>query len=130
MSHPTPPDHPLASNREGMTLIELMLAIVLLGVGLLGMAGISLTVTRQFGSAARQADAAMVVQSRVDSLASVACASLAPSSSPVTGTTVTRGITERWRISDGNDIKTLTDSVTFKGRVRPLVYTSIYPCRD
>ena len=115
--------------RRGMTLIELMFAMVILGVGLLGMAGSSLTITKQFGNATRQATAALVVQSRVDSISSIACATLAPSG-PQTGTTVTRGITENWRITDGNDIKTLLDSVTFRGRSRALVYTSIVPCRD
>lgn len=115
--------------RQGMTLIELMVAMVILGVGMLGMAGLSLTVTRQFGSGARQADAALVVQSRIDSISTVSCQTLAPSG-PVSGTAVTRGITEKWTITDGNDIKTIVDTVTFKGRARPLAYTSIIPCRD
>lgn len=115
--------------RRGMTLIELMVAMVILGVGMLGMAGLSLTVTRQFGTGARQADAALVVQSRIDSISTVSCQTLAPSG-PVSGTTVTRGITEKWTITDGNDIKTIVDTVTFKGRTKPLVYQSIIPCRD
>ncbi len=115
--------------RKGMTLIELLVAIVILGVGLLGMAGLSFRVTTQFGTAARQADAALVVQSRIDSLSTVACQTLAPSGT-VTGTTVTRGITEKWSISDGNDIKTIVDTVSFKGRAKKLGYTSIIPCRD
>jgi prepilin-type N-terminal cleavage/methylation domain-containing protein len=130
MSRRTSSDRPVADSRKGMTLIELMVAMLILGVGLLGMAGVSLTVSRQFGTAARQADAAMIVQSRIDSLSSVACSALAPTSSPVTGVTVTRGVRERWSITDGNDIKTIVDSVSFKGRARPLVYTSIIPCRD
>jgi type IV pilus assembly protein PilV len=115
--------------RQGMTLIELMVAMVILGVGMLAMAGLSLTVTRQFGTGARQADAALVVQSRIDSISTVSCQTLAPSG-PVSGTTVTRGITEKWTITDGNDIKTIVDTVTFKGRTNPLVYQSIIPCRD
>jgi prepilin-type N-terminal cleavage/methylation domain-containing protein len=115
--------------RRGMSLIELMVAIVILGIGLLGMAGLSLNVNTQFRTAARQADAALVVQSRIDSLSTVSCQGLAPSG-PVTGTTITRGVTENWRIVDGNDIKTITDSVTFKGRKGTMVYTSIIPCRD
>jgi prepilin-type N-terminal cleavage/methylation domain-containing protein len=129
MNHRTESQASVPRDRDGMSLIEVMIAIVVLGVGMLGMAGISLTVSRQFGTAARQADAALVVQSRIDSLSSVACSGLAPSGTQ-TGTTVTRGITEQWSIADGNDIKTVVDTVTFKGRVKPLVYTSILPCRD
>lgn len=116
-------------SRDGMSLIELMVAIVILGVGMLGMAGISLTVTKQFSSASRQADAAMIVQSRMDSLASISCQTLAPSGTQ-SGTTVTRGITEKWRVTDGNDVKNVIDSVSFAGRKKVLVYTSILPCRD
>lgn len=112
-----------------MTLIELTIAIIILGVGLLGMAGMSLTVGRQFGNAARQADAARIVQSRIDSISTVSCSAL-PQTGSISGTSLTRGVTERWRITDGNDIKTFLDSVTFSGRTRPLVYSSIIPCRD
>ncbi len=125
----TAPHAALNAARRGMTLIELMVAMVLLGVGVLGMAGLSLTVSKQFGTGARQADAALIVQSRIDSISTVSCQTLAPSG-PVSGTAVTRGVTERWTITDGNDIKTIVDTVTFKGRVRPLAYQSIIPCRD
>ena len=125
----TAPHAALNAARRGMTLIELMVAMVLLGVGLLGMAGLSLTVSKQFGTGARQADAALIVQSRIDSISTVSCQTLAPSG-PVSGTATTRGVTERWTITDGNDIKTIVDTVTFKGRKLPLAYQSIIPCRD
>lgn len=112
-----------------MSVIELMVAMVLLSVGLMGLSGLSLTVTTQYRNAGRQAFAAAVVQSRLDSLSSVTCLNLAPSGTQ-SGVAVTRGVTERWKISDGNDVKVILDSVSFSGRKRPLVYTSIIPCRD
>lgn len=112
-----------------MTLIELMVAVMLLGIGLLGLAGFSLVMTTQQKASARQQMAALVVQSRLDSLASVSCVLLAPAGTQ-TGTANTQGISERWIIADGNDIKTVTDTVRFKGRKNPLVYKSIIPCRD
>lgn len=115
--------------RSGMTLVELMVAMVLLGVGLLGLAMLSIRVSKQHDGASDQQFAALVVQSRFDSLASIHCQTLAPSG-PVSGTTVTRGITEKWRIADGNDIKVITDTVTFAARKKPLAYVSIIPCRD
>jgi Tfp pilus assembly protein PilV len=112
-----------------MSLVELMVAIVLLGVGLLGMAALSLKVNTQQRDAGQQQLAALVVQSRIDSLSSIHCQALAPSG-PQTGTSVTRGITERWRVEDGNDIKVIYDTVTFAARKKPLAYLSIIPCRD
>lgn len=112
-----------------MSIIELIVAMVLLAVGLLGLAALSVRVSAQQRGAAGQQLAAVVVQSRFDSLASIACQGLAPTG-PVSGTTTTRGITERWTISDGNDIKVIADTVTIPKRTLPLAYLSVIPCRD
>jgi Tfp pilus assembly protein PilV len=117
------------NKREGMTIIEVIVAMMILTFGLLGMAGFSLTVTKQFKASTKQEAAALMVQSRIDSVASIRCQALAPSGDQ-TGTLVNLGVTENWVISDGNDIKILTDTVTFSPRTRPLVYRSIIPCRD
>jgi prepilin-type N-terminal cleavage/methylation domain-containing protein len=115
--------------RAGLSLVELMVSIVLLAVGLLGMAALSVKVSTQQRGAASQQLAAMIVQSRFDSLASIRCQALAPSG-PQSGTVTTRGITERWSVTDGNDVKVITDTVTFATRTRPLAYISVIPCRD
>lgn len=115
--------------KRGLTIIEMMVAIILLGVGMLGLAGFSLAAGTQARGASLQQTAALVVQSRLDSLASVTCTALAPAGSQ-SGSATTLGVQEKWIIADGNDIKTITDSVKFKGRKRPLVYQSIIPCRD
>jgi len=120
---------PVPRKREGMTIIEVIVAMMILTFGLLGMAGFSLTVTKQFKASTKQEAAALMVQSRIDSVASIRCQALAPSG-PQTGTLVNLGVTEKWVIADGNDIKILTDTVTFYPRTRPLVYRSIIPCRD
>lgn len=120
---------PAPNKREGMTIIEVLVAMMILTFGLLGMAGFSMTVTKQFKSSTKQEAAALMVQSRIDSVASIRCQALAPSG-PQTGTLVNLGVTEKWVIEDGNDIKVLTDTVTFSPRTRPLVYRSIIPCRD
>jgi prepilin-type N-terminal cleavage/methylation domain-containing protein len=120
---------PLGSKRAGMSLVELLVAMVLLSIGLLGLAMLSMRLIKQHDGAASQQLAALVVQSRFDSLASIRCQNLAPYGTQ-TGTATTRGITERWAVVDGNDIKTITDTVTFAARKRPLAYVSVIPCRD
>lgn len=112
-----------------MTIIEVIVAMMILTFGLLGMAGFSITLTKQFKASGKQETAALMVQSRIDSVASISCQALAPSG-PQTGTLTALGVTERWTITDGDDIKILDDTVTFAPRVRPLVYRSIIPCRD
>jgi len=112
-----------------MSLVELMVAIVLIAIAFLGLAALSLKVNAQQRDSGTQQLAALVVQSRFDSLASIHCQALAPSG-PQSGTTVTRGITEKWLIVDGNDVKIITDTVTFAARQNPLAYLSVIPCRD
>lgn len=112
-----------------MSLVELIVAMVMLSVGLLGLASLSVRLSTQHRASRSQQFAALVVQSRFDSLSSIHCQSLAPSGR-VSGTTTTRGITERWSIVDGNDIKTIFDTVTFAARKKPLAYVSVIPCRD
>jgi type IV pilus assembly protein PilV len=116
-------------SRDGLTIVEMMVAIILLGVGMLGLAGFSFAAGKQARGAKLQQNAALVVQSRLDSLASIKCTSLAPSGTQ-TGSATTLGVQERWMIADGNDIKLITDSVKFAGRKNTLVYKSIIPCRD
>lgn len=112
-----------------MSLVELMVAIVLLGVGLLSLAAFSYAMTTQQRHAMNQQVASMVVQSRVDSLSSIYCKVLA-SAGPQSGVVTTRGVTERWTVADGNDTKIIYDTLTFKGRKKPLAYLSVIPCRD
>lgn len=116
-------------DRKGMTLVELLVAMILLGVGLLALAGLSLVLNAQARSARLQQVASMAVQSRIDSLSSIRCQALAPSGTQ-SGIAVANGITERWQVTDGNDVKMIRDSVTFKPRKNALVYLSIIPCRD
>ena len=119
----------LPGPRKGVAIIEVIIAMMVLTFGLLGMAGFSLTVSRQYKSSTKQETAALLVQSRIDSVASIRCQALAPSGTQ-TGTLTRLGVTEKWVIEDGNDIKTLYDTVIFSPRTKPLAYRSIIPCRD
>lgn len=119
----------LVRARKGVSIIEVIIAMIVLTFGLLGMAGFSLTITRQYKSSTKQETAALMVQSRIDSVASIRCQALAPSGTQ-SGTVTRLGVTEKWVIEDGDDIKTLYDTVTFSPRTRPMAYRSIIPCRD
>jgi prepilin-type N-terminal cleavage/methylation domain-containing protein len=122
--------------RDGFTLVELMVAIIILAIGILGLAGTSAVITRQMGSANRQTVAAAIAQSRFDSLSSINCAGLAAAGGSSSGTSIAtflnrpRGVTERWRVIDGNDVKILTDTIIIVGFRDTLVYEAYMPCRD
>ena len=119
----------LPRGRSGMTLIEVIVAVTLLAIGLLSVAGLGITALKTTRGGSQQTVAAAVAQSRFDSLSSLPCRTLAVST-PTTGTATTRGVVERWRVVDGFNVKRLTDSLTVPGRANPLVYLSVIPCRD
>ena len=120
---------PAAGNRRGFTIVELIVAIMILTVGLLSLASTAGSMTRIMASSSVQTVAAQVVQSRIDSLSSLDCRTLA-TAGPVSGSTTVRGVTEKWTVSDGANVKWVTDSVTYRGLKQPLAYRSVITCRD
>lgn len=118
------------SPRRGFTIVELVIAILVLSTGLIALAGTSTYVVRQVGRGTLQTVASTMVQSRFDSLSSVKCSSLATTAAGTRGVNVARGVTERWAVVDGVNVKVLHDTVSFAGRVKPLVYRSLIHCRN
>jgi prepilin-type N-terminal cleavage/methylation domain-containing protein len=112
--------------RSGLTLVEMMVAVFILSVGLLGLASTSAVVTRQVGSTANQNVAANVVQSRLEWMRSTPCASIKDS------TATTRGVTEHWvPVTTKNRILWVKDTVKYSvgGTARTQVYTMAVPCQ-
>ena len=123
---------PRPSDRGGFTIIEVIVAILILSIGVLALAGTAAVVTKQMASGTRQTVASTIAQARFDSLASVQCANLAAGGATTTGTNTRRNgqVTETWTVTDGNDVKNIVDKVYVYGLKDTLTYTSIIPCRD
>lgn len=62
------------SARRGLTVVEIVVAIALLGIGVLALATTSVYVTRSAGESARQAYAALRLATIADSLRATSCA--------------------------------------------------------
>ena len=82
---------PLAS-RRGFSLVELLVALVLLASGALVVAGTSTLVARAVGEGARRTTAARLARSTLDSLAALPCAAL------VAGSDTARGVLVAWTV--------------------------------
>ena len=113
------------SRRGGFTLVEMMVAVVILAVGLLGLASSAGYVVRQVGGGSMQTVAATVVQSRMEWLRSVPCDSVKKR------TVTTRGVYES--IVPGstvNKVLFVTDTVKYSvaGSPKTQVYTMAVPC--
>lgn len=66
-----------AANRGGFTIIEVIVAIILLSIGVLTWVGTSAAVTRMLARGNRAVRASMFTQERVETLASTPCQLLA-----------------------------------------------------
>ena len=118
----------VARSRDGVSLVEILIAVVMLTVAVGGLLGSSAAVANQMGGGVRQTVAAGVAQARLDSLTSLSCAQLAAGAA--TGSSATRGVKESWTVTDGRNIKTIAVNIQIPRRTRTLVYSMVIPCRD
>ena len=120
---------PAAGARRGLTIIELMAAVVILSIGVLGLAGTATVVTRMMGQGDRHSDAASAAQTRFERLRGTRC--------PVTGGGAAGQIAERWvvvgMVGPANlRLYEVVDTVTIRtrtnARIQKQVYRSIVRC--
>lgn len=97
--------------RRGATLIELLVALLLLDVALLGLASMSAVAARRTGEAGRRSRAAVAAGNRLERLAAAPCAAMAG------GTAAPEpGFVEVWAVRALRDAVELTDSIDLQGR--------------
>ncbi len=117
-----------SSDRDGFTIIELVVAIMILVVGVLGLAGTAGMVSRMVGGAAQQTVAASIASSRFETLRSVPC------TQTTTGTATLRKMNEKRVVQQdaGNrKLYNISDEITYTaagGRSRKLDFQSIILC--
>lgn len=85
-------------NRRGFTIIEVMLAVVMLTVGVMALASGSASVSRMIGRGRTDTMAADVLTSRSDQLRRIAASTNPPCTALTNGNAVTQGITEQWTL--------------------------------
>ena len=105
-----------ARPQAGFTLVELIVTIVILSVGLLGMAGTSAVMTRQIGDGTQMAIAATNAQARFELLRSQDCATL------TSGSGESRGVVEVWTVTPLTRAVEVTDKVTITTPRGPRTY--------
>jgi prepilin-type N-terminal cleavage/methylation domain-containing protein len=96
--------------RRGLTLVELLVAVVVMGVGVLGLAGTASYVAVQMGGGGQRTVAAAVGQQVFDSLLSVDCHAL------VSGTDSTRNVRVTWLVADSGKTRWIRQRVRFRHR--------------
>ncbi|WP_411281201.1 hypothetical protein [Gemmatimonas sp.] len=116
-----------ARTRRGATLIELLIASVMLVVAIGGLLNTSAEIAEQMGGSRNQLIAAGVAQARLDSLASISCNALG-AGSLASGTGVTRGIRESWTVTRTTYARQISLTLTLPRRSQTFRYSTLVPC--
>src|SRR3982751_3694067 len=85
--------------RAGFTLIEMIIAIIVMSIGIMGLAGTATYVATQMGGGAAQTVAAAMASRVSDSLSARRCSAL------VSGSQTRRGVAMSWVVSDSSRTK-------------------------
>jgi len=97
----------------GFTIVEVVVAMLIMTTGLLAIAAGSGSVFRMLGSGRRSTLAATIAQARLETLRRDANRTSPRCTSLTAGTaTPSQGITERWLITTSGSTRTLTEIVT------------------
>lgn len=117
--------------RAGFTLVEVMVAIVILSIGILGLAATAGVVVRQMTGAIHQSAAATIAYSRMERIRAGNCVAMKDSSGPTAGE-VTRNVREFWKITGtpGSHMLLVSDSIVYsvRGNTKWQKFNSEYPC--
>ena len=118
---------PRRRKRRGMTLIEVMIAIIVLSIGIMGLAGTASYVAQQMGGANAQTIAAALATKVSDSLSARRCSAL------VSGSQTKRGVTISWTVDDSTRTRWVSSQVQYKpkrGPVKTVNYMTVIQCPD
>ncbi len=116
--------------QRGFTIVEVLVAIVVLTVGVLGLVGTSALVTRTIGQGKRNTHASLVAANRLETLRLQALAAL-PRCVGLTGgaATAAGNVLERWTITGSGPTRWASVVVTYpahRGTSADTIFTVIH----
>lgn len=116
----------MSKKTSGFTLVEVMVAVVILSIGLLALAGATANVSKMIGYGKWATAASQVATRRMETIRQIANSTspTCASSALVSGGPVTSGsITEAWRIVGTGGVRTVVVQVAYPQGTRTVADT-------
>lgn len=113
--------------RRGFTLVEVIIAIIVIAIGVMGLAGTASYVAIQMGGANAQTIAATMATKVADSLSARRCSGL------VGGTQTRRGVTVTWTVEDSSRTRWVRQTVQYRPKRGPMKtanYLAVVQCPE
>ena len=101
----------MTRTRRGSTLIELLVALLLLDLAVLSLASAGAVTARRIGEAGRRSRATLAAANRLERLAILPCAAMSGG-----GALLERGVTETWTAVRNGGSMDLSDSIEIASR--------------
>jgi prepilin-type N-terminal cleavage/methylation domain-containing protein len=115
---------PLCRRHAGFSLAELLVAVTLLSVGALALAGTAAAVLRLLAVGGVRAAAAVLVESHLELVRATRC-------TPSAGADTVPGVVARWRVQPlGGGVAELRDSLRIRARGTGGVWGEVEPFRS
>jgi prepilin-type N-terminal cleavage/methylation domain-containing protein len=121
--------------RAGYSLVELLVAVVILATGVLLLAGGSAVITRDLGRSRRSAVAAAAAQAKLEDLRAAAAATLPPCSAAGFASSIapqlTDGVSLTWTVPTAGPVRTIHVVASYplgQGRSRSDTLVGVIPC--
>ena len=109
------------SNRRGFTIVEVLIAIVLLSIGILSLAGSAGGITKMMYTGQRKTQSYAIAGSVLDSLRNFANSTTPKCSSGMVNGTLssTGGFTAAWRVAGSGSSRQVRVIITYQSGTRP-----------
>ena len=119
--------------RRGFTIVEVLVAVMILSVGVLALASTAALTGRQIGEGAVRGRAATLALSRFEVIAArgaAGCNAIVPVGGSVARDSTLRGIRERWTITRpvNNGTVVVVDTITLPRVAGTLNFASVVRC--
>jgi len=103
-------------NEGGFTIVEVLIAVIILSVGVLALVGSGAAVTRMIGQGRRTTNVAQVALNRMETLRRAAGTTSPTCTAVTSGTATTSGVSEQWTVSGTGRSRTVRLLVTYRSR--------------